>query len=139
MDLTNAGEVFGSALVGGASGAGIIYKIASALLKGLAKEAAEEAMRNAHASQAGELDKMAARLDHMADTMEEHGMICRKLENADNQTKLDLIQNMHAMGEKAVDFREQLRMEFVSKDAVDGRIIKALSEHCRSCPRRITP
>ena len=138
MDLTNAGEVVGSVLLGGAGGAGIVYRIAAALLKGIAKEAADEAVKSASASQSGELASMAARLDNMADTMEEHGMICRKLENADSQTKYNLLQNMQSMGEKSNEFREQLRSEFVSKDAVDGRILKALAEHCRHCPRRIT-
>ena len=139
MDLTSFGEYAGSVLVGAGGGAGIAYRLASALLKGIAKDAAEEAVRSASASQAIELDRMAARLDSMADTMEDHGMTCRKLESADTQTKISLLENFAAMGQKSQDFREQLRTEFVSKDAVDGRILKALSEHCRNCPRRITP
>lgn len=136
MDLTPYMEGIGTAL-GTVGAAGLTaWKAIYANIKNMAKETAEKVVKTAHAAQSAELDGMAARIDRMADIMDEHGMTCRKLESADTQTKINLLENFAAMGQKSQDFREQLRSEFVSKDNVDGRILKALSEHCRNCPRR---
>lgn len=132
MDLENLGGV---ALTGGGSAltvSGIVCGLAKGWISGVAENAAAEVIKPLEKS----IDNIQDQIERIQDTMEEHGMICKKLESADGQTQINLLKHFQDMAEKSADFRDDLRHEFVTKDALDGRILRMISEHCRDCPRR---
>jgi hypothetical protein len=61
-----------------------------------------------------------------------------KLEKSDGVAQIELLKALKEMAEKSNEFRDALRMEFLSKDAADGKIIKIINEHCRNCPRKVS-
>jgi hypothetical protein len=61
-----------------------------------------------------------------------------KLEKSDGVAQIELLRALKEMAEKSNEFRDALRMEFLSKDAADGKIIKIINEHCRNCPRKVS-
>ncbi len=133
MDVNSIWESLG---VGAAGSVGVIasvWKLFEGRVRAIAKEESESRQISISPITSSELCAFEKKLEKYQERLDAGANRMEKLEKEDSQVRIDLLTTIKGLSDETAKWRDDIRKDILSREALDGIILRAIHEHNAAC------